>query len=200
MRQALKHLRHSDPILAAIIDRVGPCRMQYSEPTFEALVRSIVYQQLSGKAASTIFGRVAQAVGEITPERLAAKSPEELRPLGLSGQKAKYILDLAEKTRTGVVRFQDLPALADDAVIEHLTQVKGVGVWTAHMFLIFALRRPDILPTGDLGIRNAAQRAYGLKEAPKPEKLENLARKWRPYASVASWYLWRSIDGDAAME
>ena len=199
MRQALKHLRHSDPILAAIIDRVGPCRMQYSEPTFEALVRSIVYQQLSGKAASTIFGRVAQAVGEITPDRLAAKSAEELRPLGLSGQKAKYILDLAEKTLTGVVRFQDLPALADDAVIAHLTQVKGVGVWTAHMFLIFALRRPDVLPTGDLGIRNATQRAYGLKEAPKPEKLKNLARKWRPYASVASWYLWRSIDGDGAM-
>ena len=199
MRQALKHLRHSDPILAAIIDRVGPCRIEYSEPTFAALVRSIVFQQLSGKAASTIFGRVVQAVGEITPERLAAQSPEELRPLGLSGQKAKYILDLAEKTRTGVVRFQDLPALADDAVIEHLTQVKGVGVWTAHMFLIFALRRPDVLPTGDLGIRNAAQRAYGLKEAPKPEKLENLARKWRPYASVASWYLWRSIDGEAAM-
>ena len=199
MRQALKHLRHSDPILAAIIDRVGPYRMQYSEPTFEALVRSIVYQQLSGKAASTIFGRVAQAVGEITPERLAAKSPEELRPLGLSGQKAKYILDLAEKTRTGVVRFQDLPALDDEAVIEHLTQVKGVGVWTAHMFLIFALRRPDVLPTGDLGIRNATQRAYGLKEAPKPEKLESLGRKWRPYASIASWYLWRSIDGDAAL-
>lgn len=199
MRQALEHLRHSDPILAAIIDRVGPCRMQYSEPTFEALVRSIVYQQLSGKAASTIFGRVAQAVGEITPDRLAAKSAEELRPLGLSGQKAKYILDLAEKTLTGVVRFQDLPALADDAVIAHLTQVKGVGVWTAHMFLIFALRRPDVLPTGDLGIRNATQRAYGLKEAPKPEKLKNLARKWRPYASVASWYLWRSIDGDGAM-
>ena len=200
MRQALKHLRHSDPILAAIIDRVGPCRMQYSEPTFEALVRSIVYQQLSGKAASSIFGRVAQSVGEITAERLAAKSLEELRPLGLSGQKAKYILDLAEKTLTGVVRFQDLPALGDDAVIEHLTQVKGVGVWTAHMFLIFALRRPDVLPTGDLGIRNAAQRAYGLNEAPKPEKLELLARNWRPYASVASWYLWRSIDGDAAME
>ena len=199
MRQALKHLRHSDPILAAIIDRVGPCRMQYSEPTFEALVRSIIYQQLSGKAASTIFGRVAQAVGEITPERLAAKSPEELRPLGLSGQKAKYILDLAEKTRTGVVRFQDLPALGDQAVIEHLTQVKGVGVWTAQMFLMFALRRLDVLPTGDLGIRNAVHRAYQLKEAPGPEKLEKIAQPWRPYATVASWYLWRSIDGDGAM-
>lgn len=181
------------------MDRVGPCRIQYSEPTFEALVRSIVFQQLSGKAAGTIYGRVVQAVGDVTPERLAAKSPEELRALGLSGQKSKYILDLAEKTRTGVVRFQDLPALDDEAVIEHLTQVKGVGVWTAHMFLIFALRRPDILPTGDLGIRNAVHRAYRLKEPPKPERLEKLAVKWRPYASVASWYLWRSIDGDGAM-
>jgi DNA-3-methyladenine glycosylase II len=199
MRQALTHLRNSDPILAAIIDRVGPCRIQYSQPTFEALVRSIVYQQLSGKAAGTIYGRLVQSVGDITPERLAAKSPEELRTLGLSGQKAKYVLDLAEKTRNGVVRFQDLPGLDDDAVIEHLTQVKGVGVWTAHMFLIFALQRPDILPTGDLGIRNAAHRAYRLREAPKPERLEKLAKKWRPYASIASWYLWRSIDGDAAL-
>jgi len=199
MRQALHHLRLSDPTLAAIIDRVGPCRIQYSEPTFEALVRSIIYQQLSGKAASTIYSRVVQAVGDITPERLATKSPEKLRPLGLSGQKTKYVLDLAEKTRTGQVRFQDLPALDDAAVIEHLTQVKGVGVWTAHMFLIFALRRPDVLPTGDLGIRNAIHRAYRLRQPPKPEKIEKIARKWRPYASIASWYLWRSIDGDAAL-
>lgn len=199
MRQALKHLRHSDPILAAIIDRVGPCCIEYSEPTFEALVRSIVYQQLSGKAAGTIFGRLSQAVGKITPGSLSARSPEELRTCGLSGQKATYILDLAEKTRSGVVRFQDLSALDDEAVVAHLTQVKGVGVWTAHMFLIFALRRPDVLPTGDLGIRNAAQRAYGLREAPKPEHLEKLARQWRPYASIASWYLWRSIDGEGAL-
>ena len=199
MRQALNHLRHSDPILAAIIDRVGPCRITYKDPTFESLVRSIVYQQLSGKAASTIYGRVVEAVGPITPERLTHRTPEDLRPLGLSGQKAKYILDLAEKTRSGVVRFQDLPALDDQAVIAHLTQVKGVGVWTAQMFLMFALRRLDVLPTGDLGIRNAVHRAYKLKEAPKPEKLEQVARKWRPYATVASWYLWRSLDGDAAL-
>jgi DNA-3-methyladenine glycosylase II len=199
MRQALTHLRNSDPILAAIIDRVGPCSIQYHEPTFQALVRSIVYQQLSGKAASTIYSRVVQSVGEVTPERVAAKSPEELRAVGLSNQKAKYVLDLAEKTRNGVVRFQDLPNLDDAAVIEHLTQVKGVGVWTVHMFLIFALRRPDVLPTGDLGIRNAAHKAYRLRQSPKPERLEKLARKWRPYSSIASWYLWRSLDGDAAL-
>lgn len=173
--------------------------MQYREPTFEALVRSIVYQQLSGQAAGTIYGRVEAALGTITPERLATRKPEELRPLGLSGQKTRYILDLAQKTCAGKVRFQDLPAMDDAAVIAHLTQVKGVGVWTAQMFLMFALRRLDVLPTGDLGIRNAVQRAYGLPEAPAPAALEAIARPWRPYASVASWYLWRSLDGDAAL-
>ncbi len=185
--------------MGAIIDRVGPCKIQYSQPNFEALARSIVYQQLSGKAASTIYSRVLGAVGSMTPENLLKQTPESLRLLGLSNQKAKYVLDLAEKTCAGVVRFQDLPELDDDGVIEHLTQVKGVGVWTAHMFLIFALQRPDVLPVGDLGIRNAAQRAYRLREMPKPERLEKLARKWRPYSSIACWYLWRSIDGDAAL-
>jgi len=199
MRKALNHLRTSDPILAAIIDRVGPCRLQYQEPTFEALVRSIVYQQLSGKAAGTIYGRLVEAVDAMTPGHLATKSPAELRPVGLSGQKSKYILDLAEKTQAGVVRFQDLPELDNAAVIAHLTQVKGVGVWTAQMFLMFALRRPDVLPAGDLGIRNAMQRAYGLAESPTPERMEHIARPWRPYATVACWYLWRSLDGDAAM-
>jgi len=199
MRKALNHLRTSDPILAAIIERVGRCRMQYKEPTFEALVRSIVYQQLSGKAAGTIYARLVEAVEAVTPDHLATMSPEKLRPLGLSGQKSKYILDLVEKTRAGVVRFQDLLELDDAAVIAHLTQVKGVGEWTAQMFLMFALRRPDVLPVGDLGIRNAMQLAYGLKESPTPERMEKVARPWRPYATVACWYLWRSLDGDAAM-
>lgn len=185
--------------MAAIIERVGPYKIQYSPPTFEALARSIVYQQLSGKAASTIYSRVLGAVGSMTPENLMQQTPEALRLLGLSNQKAKYVLDLAEKTRAGLVRFHDLPDMDDAAVIEHLTQVKGVGVWTAHMFLMFALQRPDVLPVGDLGIRSAAQRAYRLREMPKPERLEKLARKWRPYSSVACWYLWRSIDGDAAL-
>ncbi|MBY0506576.1 MAG: DNA-3-methyladenine glycosylase [Bryobacteraceae bacterium] len=199
MRKALNHLRSSDPVLAAIIAAVGPCRIQYREPTFEALVRSIIYQQLSGKAAGTIYARFAESVGEMTPKRLAKRTVEDLRPLGLSGQKAKYVLDLAEKTRTGLVRFQDLPALDDQAVIAHLTQVKGVGVWTVQMFLMFALRRPDVLPTGDLGIRNAVQRAYGLPEPPSPERLAKIAEPWRPHATIASWYLWRSLDGDAAV-
>lgn len=185
--------------MAGLIDRVGAYRMTYKEPTFEALVRSIVFQQLSGKAAGTIYGRVQAAVGEVTPERLLARTVEELRGLGLSGQKTSYVRDLAEKTQAGVIRFQDLPALDDAAVIEHLTQVKGVGVWTVQMFLMFALRRPDVLPVGDLGIRMAMKQAYRMRALPKPERMERVARPWRPYATVACWYLWRSLDGEAAL-
>lgn len=199
MKKAIEHLSAHDPILAAIIADIGPCRLTYREPTFPSLVRSIVFQQLSGKAASTIFGRLEAAVGEITPERVLAHSIDELRSLGLSGQKTSYVRDLAEKTRSGAVRFQDLPHLDDQAVIEHLTQVKGVGVWSAQMFLMFALRRPDVLPTGDLGIRQAMQRAYRLRQPPEPARMERLARPWRPYASFACWYLWRSLDGPAEM-
>lgn len=185
--------------MGTLIERVGAFRMAYREPTFEALARSIVYQQLSGKAAATIYGRVEAAVGAVTPARLLGCTAQELRGFGLSGQKASYVLDLAEKTRSGAVRFQDLPALGDEAVIEHLTQVKGVGVWTVQMFLMFALRRRDVLPVGDLGIRAAMKQAYRMRELPKPERMERVARPWRPFASVACWYLWRSLDGDGAM-
>jgi DNA-3-methyladenine glycosylase II len=199
MKKAIEHLRAHDPVMAGLVERVGPYRMTYKEPNFESLVRSIVFQQLSGKAAGTIYGRVQAAVGEVTPERLLARTAEELRGWGLSGQKASYVRDLAEKTQAGLIRFQDLPALDDAAVIEHLTQVKGVGVWTVQMFLMFALRRPDVLPVGDLGIRMAMKQAYRMRELPKPERMERVARPWRPYATVACWYLWRSLDGEAAL-
>jgi DNA-3-methyladenine glycosylase II len=199
MKKAMLHLSGCDPTLAAMIHRIGPCRLTYREPDFESLVRSIVYQQLSTKAAATIFGRIAAATGDITPARILAHTPEALRSLGLSTQKASYVRDLAEKTQSGQVRFQDLPSLDDQAVIAHLTQVKGVGVWSAQMFLMFALRRPDVLPTGDLGIRQAMQRAYRMRQPPKPDRMERVARPWRPHATIACWYLWRSLDGDAAM-
>jgi DNA-3-methyladenine glycosylase II len=199
MKKAIEHLRAHDPVMAGLVERVGPYRMTYKEPNFESLVRSIVFQQLSGKAAGTIYGRVQAAVGEVTPERLLARTAEEMRGWGLSGQKASYVRDLAEKTQAGLIRFQDLPALDDAAVIEHLTQVKGVGVWTVQMFLMFALRRPDVLPVGDLGIRMAMKQAYRMRELPKPERMERVARPWRPYATVACWYLWRSLDGEAAL-
>lgn len=200
MKDAILHLKGRDPILAGIIDRVGDYRIQFREPVFETLVRSIVYQQLSGKVAAVIYGRLAQAVsGKVTPENILKLRPSRMRTLGLSTQKTAYIRDLARHTRDGVVVFESLPALSDQDVIKHLTVVKGIGVWTAHMFLMFALQRHDVLPTGDLGIRTAMRKAYGLEVNPLPDEMERIATPWRPYCSVASWYLWRSLESDAAI-
>jgi len=195
LEAALPHLRAADPILAAVIDRVGPYAMQYHEPTFRALVRSIVFQQLHGKAARAIFDRLQQkAGGEVTPESILKLRPAQMRALGLSKQKLSYIRDLARKTRDGVVEFERFPEMSDEEVIAELNQVKGIGEWTAHMFLMFALRRPNILPTGDFGVRNAIRKAYGMKVMPKPRTMERIAKSWHPYCSVASWYMWRSLD------
>jgi DNA-3-methyladenine glycosylase II len=201
MRKAINHLKKSDPVLAAIIERVGPCRIQFREPEFGTLVRSIVYQQLSGKVASVILDRLLDAMPErkLTPQAILKLTPEKMRSLGLSGAKTAYIRDLAEKTKSGEVIFEDIQGRTDDEVIEHLTQVKGIGVWTAHMFLIFALQRPNVLPVGDLGVRSAIKRAYGLEEMPNPREVEQIAERWHPYCSVATWYLWRSLDGPAEL-
>jgi len=198
MQEAIQHLRTSDPILSEIIDRVGAYGIQFRDPSFETLVKSIVYQQLSGRVASVIFERLLTAVkGSLTPASVLKLRPSRMRSLGLSTQKTAYIRDLARQARDGGVIFEKLPGLNDTEVIEHLTQVKGIGVWTAHMFLMFALRRPDILPTGDLGIRNAIKKAYGLDELPAPAQIEQIAERWRPYCTVASWYLWRSLEPNA---
>jgi len=201
MRKAITHLKKSDPVLAAIIDRVGPCRIQYRDPVFQTLVRSIVYQQLHGKAALTIFNRLMEAAkaDPLTPEAILGLRPVKMRALGLSPQKLAYIRELARMTRGGEVDFQLCEVLEDQAVVEHLTRVKGVGVWTVHMFLIFALRRPNILPTGDLGVRAAIRKAYNLAVLPAPAEMERIAAPWRPYCSVASWYLWRSLENQGAM-
>ena len=186
--------------MAEIIGRVGEYRIQFREPEFATLVRSIVYQQLSGRVASVIFGRLQAALkGPMTPAAILKLRPERMRKLGLSGQKTAYIRDLARHTRDGLVVFEELAALPDAEVIARLTKVKGIGVWTVHMFLIFALRRPNVLPTGDLGIRNAIRKAYGMEEAPLPKDVEAVAARWHPYCSVATWYLWRSLDTPAAM-
>jgi len=198
MKEAIQHLRQCDPILSEIIDQVGDYRIEFRSPGFETLVRSIVNQQLSGKVARVIYGRLMGAVHEcMTPENVLKLRPARMRALGLSAQKTDYIRDLARDTRDRRLIFEELQELPDQAVIERLTQVKGIGVWTVHMFLIFALRRLDVLPTGDLGIRNAVRKAYGLKELPAPAEVEALAVKWRPYCTVASWYLWRSLEGNA---
>jgi DNA-3-methyladenine glycosylase II len=198
MKKAIVHLKSADPVLCRIIEAVGPYRMEHAEPDFTALVRSIVYQQLSGKAALTIYTRLEAAVaraGKLSPRSILKMEVEELRAFGLSQGKAKYVLDLAAKTATRQVNFGKLAGMSDVEVVEHLTQVKGVGVWTAHMFLMFALRRLNVLPTGDLGIRSAVKKAYGLAELPKPGEMEEIARGWHPYCSVACWYMWRSLDG-----
>jgi DNA-3-methyladenine glycosylase II len=198
MKEAIVHLRKADPVMRAIIDQVGAYQIQFRDPDFETLVKSIVYQQLSGRVAGVIFGRVTDAAGgRLTPEGILKLRPVRMRTLGLSGQKTAYIRDLARHTRDGRLAFEELARLPDEAVIERLTEVKGIGVWTAHMFLIFALRRPNVLPTGDLGIRNAIRKAYGLLELPKPAEMETLSEPWRPYRTVASWYLWRSLEPDA---
>ena len=192
---ALAHLRAADPVLAAVIDRVGAYAMQYHEPTFRALVRSIVFQQLHGKAARTIFDRLQKkAGGEITPDAILKLRPAQMRSVGLSKQKLTYIRDLARKTRDGLVEFEKFSQMSDEDVIAELTQVKGIGQWTAHMFLMFALRRPNILPTGDYGVRSAMRKAYGIKVMPKPRTMERIAKGWHPYCSIASWYMWRSLD------
>ena len=198
MKEAIHHLRRNDKILAEIIRRVGDYRIEFRQPDFETLVKSIVYQQLSGRVASIIFARLAAAAGgPLTPAGILKLRPARMRKLGLSKQKTEYIRDLARHTRDGRVVFEDLSDLSDAEVIERLTVVKGIGVWTVHMFLMFALRRVDVLPVGDLGIRNAIKSAYGLKEAPTPAEVEALGARWRPYCTVASWYLWRSLEPNA---
>jgi DNA-3-methyladenine glycosylase II len=200
MRTALKHLK-KDPVMGKIIERTGPFVMQYRAPGFETLVRSIVYQQLSGKVASVIFARLHAAAGEetLTPAGIMKLRPERMRRLGLSAQKTLYIRELAKHTRKASVVFESLPDMEDAAVIEHLTKVKGIGVWTAQMFLMFALKRPDVLPVADLGIRTAMKRAYNLDDLPKPAEMEKIAAAWKPYTSIACWYLWRSLENVAAL-
>jgi DNA-3-methyladenine glycosylase II len=182
MRKAISHLKNTDPVMARIIAAVGPYKIVYREPDFTTLARSIVYQQVSGAAAATILTRLTAAVGR------AGK---------LSPKKASYLINLSEHTRSRQIDFKRLPDLPNDEIIARLTAVKGIGVWTVHMFLMFALQRHDVLPTGDLGVRNAIWKAYELETPPSPKQMEQIATPWRPYASVASWYLWRSLDGMA---
>src|SRR5579859_234780 len=195
MRKAVNHLKKCDPVLRAIIERVGPFRMEYGPAEFHSLAEAIVYQQLNGKAAETIFKRFAALAGEpLTPKGIAKLTAEQMRSVGLSKQKSSYLRDMAERALRGELNFTRLPEMTDDEVIEHLTQVKGVGVWTAHMFLMFSLRRPDVLPTGDYGVQVAIKKHYKKRKLPKPKDMEKIAKLWEPYRSIACWYLWRSLD------
>lgn len=169
--------------------------MEFSPAEFSSVAEAVVYQQLNGKAAVTIFKRFAALAGEpITPEGILKLTDAQLRSVGLSKQKSAYLKDLAAKTASGLLDFSRLPELSDEEVIKHLTQVKGIGVWTAHMFLMFSLRRPNVLPTGDYGVQIAVKKHYRKRKLPKPKDMEKIARAWEPYRSVACWYMWRSLD------
>jgi DNA-3-methyladenine glycosylase II len=199
---ALEHLRSCDRTLAALMDRYGHpeevLRRRGPRPAdpYGALLRSIVGQQLSTKAARTIFDRLKGLFGGRTPSpaELIDADPEQLRAAGLSRAKVAYLRDLAERVEDGELDLERLAELPDDEVFEQLTAVKGLGRWTVDMFLVFHLGRPDVLPVGDLGIRRAAQLAYGLDDLPDPEQLGRIAEPWRPWRSLACLYLWRSLD------
>ncbi len=194
--EAVAHLKAADPVLSRVIERVGPCELPHHSDRYAALVKSIISQQISTKAADSIHRRLCEA---IAPEGLkapivAALSEEQMQAVGLSPQKRRYLRDLTEKVVAGTVRLEQLHRRTDDEVIEELTLVKGIGVWTAQMFLIFSLNRPNVFPADDLGIRNALRNVYQLKELPDKKKSHEIAAPWAPYASVAAWYCWRSLD------
>ena len=197
-RKALAHLRKTDPVMARVIDAVGRCtlvpRTEWTH--FDALLRSIVYQQLSGKAAATIHGRVLQLVGDgaEAPKRIVATSHEAFRAAGLSNAKASYVRNLAEHVLDGSLPVESLHELSDEEIIAALTQVKGIGKWSAQMFLMFRLGRPDVLPDLDLGVQKGIQRAYKLRKLPTPAQVLRRGAKWAPYRTVASWYMWRVLE------
>jgi len=195
--KARRLLARRDPVLRELMREHGPCGLadaQHTDP-FRALVSAIISQQLSTKAAATIKARLVTLVASrLTPSRIAAVSDDALRGVGLSRQKIAYLRDLCNRVTGGDLALDQLDAMTDDDVVVALTSVKGIGRWTAEMFLMFRLHRPDVLPVGDLGIVKAVQQAYGLRKMPTPERLTKLGEQWRPYRSVACWYLWASLD------
>lgn len=199
--RARRVLMRRDPVLGAVIKAIGPCLMadRQRRDHLTALAGSIVSQQLSTKAAATIFGRFQALFSPDAPlsaQAVLALDDQSLRGVGLSGQKVRYLRDLCERIVDGRLVLDEIELLDDEAVIARLTEVKGFGRWTAEMFLMFRLHRPDVLPVGDLGIVNAVQRLYGLRSKPDAKKLIRLGEAWRPYRSVASWYLWQSLQMD----
>jgi DNA-3-methyladenine glycosylase II len=196
--KARRLLMRRDPVLGAAIRRIGPCRMADRQRAdhLSALVGAIVSQQLSTKAAATIFGRLVALFPEHhipSAAAIAEQSDAALRGVGLSGQKVGYLRDLSARIADGRLNLDELEALPDDVVIERLVAVKGFGRWTAEMFLMFRLHRPDVLPAGDLGIVNAIQRLYGLRKRPDAKRVLKIGEAWKPYRSVASWYLWQTL-------
>jgi 3-methyladenine DNA glycosylase/8-oxoguanine DNA glycosylase len=197
---AAARLSASDRALARLIQRVGPCTLQprKMQSPFEALARAIIYQQLSGRAAATIYGRIQDLFpgsARLEPESILAVSDARLRAAGVSRPKVRYLKDLASRSLDGTVPgLRQLRRMDDEQIVERLTSVRGVGRWTVEMLLIFRLGRPDVLPVDDLGIRKGFQRIFRTGELPAPARMHRRAERWRPFRTVASWYLWRSLD------
>lgn len=198
VRRGVRHLQQVDPILGDHIDRLGPFQLKPERRRFVALARSIVGQQISGKAARSIWNKLQQTVKprRMTAATIADLSIEELRSAGISGQKATYLHDLAAKSADGTVQLNRLGKLSDDDVIAELIQVKGIGVWTAQMFLMFSLCRPDVFAPDDLGLRSAIRTLYELDELPDKQTSLEIAEPWSPYQTIASWYLWRTTEAE----
>jgi DNA-3-methyladenine glycosylase II len=196
LERARRVLRRRDPALGSVIRQIGACRLEQRGDPYRALVRSVLFQQLAGAAARAIEARLKAGYGGRYPraEVRAKAPPAKLRAAGLSRQKVASVRGVARAFADGTLCNRRLRRMDDDAVVEAVTQVKGIGEWTAHMLLMFSLGRMDVLPVGDYGVRKGARDLYGLDELPKPAELEALAESWRPYRSVASWYLWRVED------
>lgn len=199
LARAVGHLKLHDPILGKVIDISGTCDITPHTNYYQELVDSIIGQQLSVKAARSIRARFYALFGEgdlPSPQEILTRSVEELRAAGLSNAKARYVLDLAQHVKDGRLTFDIIDTLSNDGVIQELTAVKGIGEWTAHMFMMFCMGRLDVLPVGDLGIKNGVLKLYELKTLPDAEKIRSIAKKgnWHPYESVASWYIWESLD------
>ncbi|MEN6367824.1 MAG: DNA-3-methyladenine glycosylase [Thermoguttaceae bacterium] len=195
IQKARRHLRAADPVMKAIIDAVGPFTLGLERNRFRMLICSIISQQISGSAAASIFSRLRKLVGPgLTAANLGLFTVEELRSVGLSPQKASYVTDLVKKVNDGAVNLRQIGRLTDEQVIAQLIEVKGIGRWTAQMFLIFSLGRLDVFPHDDLGVRSAIRDNYGLADLPDKETAIKIAEPWRPFSSVASWYCWQSLD------
>jgi DNA-3-methyladenine glycosylase II len=196
LRAALRHLRGSDPILADLIRQIGPYRMVRRPERFQALVRAIIFQQLAGHAAQAIYDRFVALFPGVrfpSPRQVIEAEAGAMRKAGLSRQKLLYIRDLARHVADGGINFHRFARMDDEDIIEHLTRVRGIGRWTAEMFLMFNLGRPDVFPVDDLGVRNAIHRAYHLERPPTPKEMREIGERWRPFRSVAVWYLWQSV-------
>jgi 3-methyladenine DNA glycosylase/8-oxoguanine DNA glycosylase len=200
-KKALRHVRRRDPVLRGVIDAVGPFELEPRRGSFKSLARAIFFQQLAGPAARAIMGRVLVAVEAneeewYEPARFLKATDDELRTAGLSRQKMAYLRDLADKFASGSLVEDEFEAMDDEAVITRVCEVKGIGRWTAEMFLMFSLGRPDILPVDDLGVKNGMRLTYKLDEMPKADKMREIAEPWAPYRSVGTWYMWRALGVD----